>query len=484
MDRILADRYQIIKPLGQKPGRKTYLAKDLKNSFFVVVKLLIFDEDLDWQDFKLFEREANTLKNLSHPAIPSYLDSFELELPEGKSLAIVQTYIDALSLQEHIAAKRVFSEIETIELARSLLEILIYLHSRQPPVIHRDIKPSNILLKSRPGYGVGRVYLVDFGSVQTMAATSGGTITIVGTYGYMPPEQFGGQAFISSDLYSLGATLIYLISGKHPADLPQQKLRIKFESVVDERISPSFKSWLRRITEPSLEKRFNSASDARESLERVVEISEYIGDRSAKKSVFISRNDRAIDILISGRENNAKHLADLAYFWFFSGLFSVICFLSSASLGGGSFIAGIIWILIASLSVGYLFKLLYLSFGRVKIKIDSQYFKVTKNLFGLTFYRRRLLTKAISKLVRTQKINPEIIELKFGQKVLQISRENAQEILKIWVGKYTFELNTQMYDVRDNIEQKNILFSHLDRSELNWLTYELSDWLDLPITRK
>ncbi|MGF1490275.1 MAG: serine/threonine protein kinase [Prochloraceae cyanobacterium] len=483
MGRIIADRYQIIKSLGQKPGRKTYLAKDLNDSELVVIKLLIFDDDLEWQDFKLFEREANTLKNLSHPAIPSYLDSFELELPEGKSFAIVQTYIEARSLQEHITAKRVFNEIEIIEIARSLLEILIYLHSRQPPVIHRDIKPSNILLKSRPGYGVGRVYLVDFGSVQTMAATSGGTITIVGTYGYMPPEQFGGKAFVTSDLYSLGATLIYLMSGKHPADLPQQKLRIKFESAIDEAISPSFKSWLRRITEPSLERRFNSALDARESLDRVVEIKELTVDRSAQKSVFISKNERAIDILISGRENNAKQLADLAYFWFFSGLFAAACFLSSASLGGGTFIAGMIWILIASLSTGYVLKLLYLSFGRVKIKVDRQYFKVTKKLFGFTFYRRRLLTKAISKLVRT-KINTEKIELKLGKKVLKVPEENVKEILKIWVGKHTFELNTKMSDIRDNIESKNILFSNLDRSELNWLTYELSEWLDLPVTRK
>ncbi|MDJ0726873.1 MAG: serine/threonine-protein kinase [Prochloraceae cyanobacterium] len=482
MDRIIADRYQIIKPLGKKPGRKTYLAKELKTSKLVVIKLLIFDEDLDWQDFKLFEREANTLKNLSHPSIPSYLDSFELELPEGKSFAIVQSYIDALSLEEYVTEKRTFSEIETIELARSLLEILVYLHSRQPPVIHRDIKPSNILLKPRPGYGMGRVYLVDFGSVQTIAATTGGTITIVGTYGYMPPEQFGGKAFVNSDLYSLGATLIYLMAGKHPADLPQEKLRIKFESILENEISPSFRSWLKRMTEPSLEKRFKSASEARDSLDRVLEISELTSDRSVKKSVSISRDERAIDILISGRENNGKQILDLGYFWFFSASLAGVCFLSSASLGTGAVIAGIIWILIASLSLGYVFKLLYLSSVRVKIKIDRDYFRVTKKLFGLTFYRRRLFTNAISKLVMT-KAEPKNLESQFSKKVLKMPKTRAKEMLKIWVGKYTFELNTKMY-LRDNIKPKNILFSNLDRSELNWLTYELSDWLDLPITRK
>lgn len=76
-------------------------------------------------------------------------------------------------------------------IATQLLEILDYLHNRQPQVIHRDIKPSNILLGNRTGNNPGTVYLVDFGSVQTKVQT--GTIKIVGTYGYMPPEQFGGK---------------------------------------------------------------------------------------------------------------------------------------------------------------------------------------------------------------------------------------------------------------------------------------------------
>ncbi|MGB3534227.1 MAG: protein kinase [Microcoleaceae cyanobacterium] len=85
-----------------------------------------------------------------------------------------------------------------------------YLHSHLHPVIHRDIKPSNILLTDRSGNSPGTVYLVDFGSVKTVIQS--GTITIVGTYGYMPTEQFGGKTTPASDLYSLGATLIYLIT--------------------------------------------------------------------------------------------------------------------------------------------------------------------------------------------------------------------------------------------------------------------------------
>lgn len=108
------------------------------------------------------------------------------------------------------------------ELTKALLEILIYLHDRHPAVIHRDLKPSNILLGDRTGNSIGQVYLADFGSVQTLAAKEDRTITVVGTYGYMPPEQFGGRTVPASDIYSLGATLIGLLTGTHPADLPQK----------------------------------------------------------------------------------------------------------------------------------------------------------------------------------------------------------------------------------------------------------------------
>jgi serine/threonine protein kinase len=122
----------------------------------------------------------------------------------------VQTYIDAQSLDLAMSAGRRWNEAELKQIVQSLLKILDYLHSQIPPVIHRDIKPSNILISNRSSHHAGDIYLVDFGSVQSLGHRDSGTMTIVGTYGYMPPEQFGGKAFPASDLYSLGATIIYL----------------------------------------------------------------------------------------------------------------------------------------------------------------------------------------------------------------------------------------------------------------------------------
>jgi eukaryotic-like serine/threonine-protein kinase len=268
---ILHDRYQIQRQLGKNAGRRTLLAHDLQTQELVVVKLLSFDNDFEWDDLKLFQREAETLKALSHPAIPQYLDYFELELTYGKGFAFVQNYVEGRSLEEHIQSGRTFSESEAKQIAQSLLEILTYLHGRQPPVIHRDIKPSNILLTDRSGNSPGQVYLVDFGSVQTLAASQGGTITVVGTYGYMPPEQFGGHATPASDLYSLAATLVYVSTGKHPADLPQKDFRIQFE--LEAQLSSAFTNWLTWLTEPNLSDRPSSAQQALEALQQPAQIS-------------------------------------------------------------------------------------------------------------------------------------------------------------------------------------------------------------------
>jgi len=98
--------------------------------------------------------------------------------------------------------------------------------------------------------------------VQTVAKKEEGTITIVGSYGYIPLEQFGGQTTTASDLYSLGMTLIYLLTGTHPAELPQVDGRVKFNAEISKR----FERWLEKMTHPHLDKRFDSAKAAQLAL--------------------------------------------------------------------------------------------------------------------------------------------------------------------------------------------------------------------------
>lgn len=262
---ILQERYQLQQQLGNNGGRQTWLATDVKASppSPVIVKLLAFSPQMQWEELKLFEREAQILKQLNHPRIPQYRDYFSLDKETGAGLCwfgLVQEYIPGSSLAQLLDSGRRFTESQVRDIATQILEILIYLHGLNPPVLHRDIKPSNLILAEN-----NQIYLVDFGAVQNTAAVEGVTFTVVGTTGYAPLEQFWGQAVPASDLYALGATLIHLLTGMTPAELPQRNLRIQFKEQVS--ISANFISWIEAMTEPDIELRLSSAIQALAALE-------------------------------------------------------------------------------------------------------------------------------------------------------------------------------------------------------------------------
>ncbi|MFP4122518.1 protein kinase domain-containing protein [Coleofasciculus sp.] len=264
---ILNRRYQLRKQLGQNAGRQTWLAEDLETQpqELVVVKLLAFSPQIQWEEFKLFEREAQVLQHLDHPRIPRYRDYLSIEETESELpwFGLVQQYIPGLSLRQRLDKGQIFSEAEAQKIATDILNILIYLHELSPPVLHRDIKPSNLILDEQ-----GQVYLVDFGAVQDRAKAEGATFTVVGTSGYAAPEQLWGRAVAASDLYSLGATLIHLVTGIAPADLPQQNLRLQFADRV--KLNPRFSYWLDKLIDPATEQRFSSARQALEALTAAV----------------------------------------------------------------------------------------------------------------------------------------------------------------------------------------------------------------------
>ncbi|MCJ8279904.1 MAG: serine/threonine protein kinase [Rivularia sp. ALOHA_DT_140] len=304
---ILKERYEIIRQLAKKAGRKTLLARDLNTNELVVVKLLIFNSEVKWEELKLFETEAKTLHNLSFSAIPSCLDFFEVKLADKKALAFVQTYIEADSLEQHIQKRGIFQESEVKEVAKSFLRILVYLQEQNPPIIHRDIKPSNILLTNRSGNRIGDIFLVDFGSVETLASSESGVLTVVGTYGYMAPEQFGGRAVAASDLYGLGATLIYLLTGKSPQDLPQKQGLIQFEKVAE--CSREFSEWLKTMIEPLQEKRFKTEVEAYENNEDLSSITFSNFSQLLAKKILIKKSVGLIEILTPCQKNKQSSIA-------------------------------------------------------------------------------------------------------------------------------------------------------------------------------
>jgi serine/threonine protein kinase len=220
--RLIADRYRVERVLGEGSSARTLLCRDLQNDSLVAVKELHFARLGDWKFLELFQREARMLSMLEHSGIPRVFDYFEGS-GDSASFYIVQEFIEGPSLQQRMDSGPMLGQKEIHDLALGLLDVLDYLHGRAPPVIHRDIKPANILLRAD-----GMPALVDFGGVSMGWQPPGASgATVVGTVGYMPPEQFVGQAGVGSDLYSLGATLLHLITGRPPGDFPFDSGRIE-----------------------------------------------------------------------------------------------------------------------------------------------------------------------------------------------------------------------------------------------------------------
>ncbi|NEP11570.1 MAG: serine/threonine protein kinase [Symploca sp. SIO2C1] len=264
---VIAKRYQIVTLLGEGGMASTYAALDLNTNERVAIKVVSLREAINWKTLELFEREAEVLATLNHPFIPNYLDYFQLDVEDDTTNSdcrfyLVQELVEGESLATLVKRGWHTTETEVQDIARQVLEILTYIHQLNPPIIHRDIKPQNIIRRMD-----GKVYLVDFGAVQAVYnQTMGGSKTLVGTFGYMSVEQFQGKVHCASDLYSLGCTLIFLLTHRSPADLPQKQMKIDFRGKLN--ISNRFATWLERMSEPMLEKRFQSAKKALQQLQQ------------------------------------------------------------------------------------------------------------------------------------------------------------------------------------------------------------------------
>jgi serine/threonine protein kinase len=250
---LLNRRFRLKRQLNENPIRQTWLADDLILKDKAVVKLLALGGSMQWEDLKLLEREAQILKQLNHPRLVQYRDYFSLD-DQNVWFALVTEYIPGYSLKQKLENHHCFTQQQLYWIAFEILEILNYLHQLHPPVLHRDIKPSNLI------WGEDHhIYLIDLGAVQIQPRTPGSTFTVVGTFGYTPIEQFGGLAVPASDLYALGATLIHLLTGIPPSELPQEKFKMKFNA---DTLDPAFKNWLETLIEPAVESRFPTAQVA------------------------------------------------------------------------------------------------------------------------------------------------------------------------------------------------------------------------------
>jgi serine/threonine-protein kinase len=216
---ILNHRYRAIKMLGKGGFGATFVGVDLTvvgDPLCVIKQLRPMADDAQAVNtaISLFEREAKTLGKINHPQIPKLMDYFV----DHDRFYLIQELVNGQNLQREVKTQGVYGEIALRRFLEDITPILKYLHSER--VIHRDIKPANILRRKKDE----KLVLIDFGAVKDqvntqLAKTMGQTALTkfsVGTMGYAPPEQLAMRPIYSSDIFALGATCVYLITGKSP----------------------------------------------------------------------------------------------------------------------------------------------------------------------------------------------------------------------------------------------------------------------------
>lgn len=203
--------YQLLGKIGEGAFGETWIGSYGAERNPCVIKQLKLNEVERWKAIERFKREATVLESIDHSGVPKYFGFIE----ETDFVGIVQEHISGKTLEQFVS-DNTFQSIHLIQTVLVQgLKILDYLSKLTPSVVHRDISPKNILLDRKHN-----LYLIDFGGVQQSCAYESETVTCMGTFGYMAPEQLMGKATPRSDLFSFGMVMVYLITGKSIEELP------------------------------------------------------------------------------------------------------------------------------------------------------------------------------------------------------------------------------------------------------------------------
>jgi serine/threonine protein kinase, bacterial len=268
---LLRDRYRVLNALGQGGFGATFLAKDepLPGQPYCVIKQLrptgtaphVMQMARD-----LFEREAQTLGRIgNHPQVPRLLDYFEA----NQEFYLVQEYVSGCTIQQEIKRAGAFSEAGVKQFLSEILPVLQYIHSHQ--VIHRDIKPANLIRRSHDC----KLVLIDFGAVKNQVNSVAASLSeqtaltayAIGTPGFAPPEQMAMRPVYASDLYAVGVTCIYLLTGKSPKDLDYDPATGELLWQKQVHISEHFEGVLKKMLEVSVRHRYQSANEILRALD-------------------------------------------------------------------------------------------------------------------------------------------------------------------------------------------------------------------------
>jgi serine/threonine protein kinase len=243
--RLCDGRYVVRGLLGEGAQGVTYDAVTADGRR-VAIKRFDVRGARSWKDVELAERETRVLATLDHPLVPRYIEHFE----ENGALYLVMEKVEGETLEAMRQRQGPLPEDEVRRFLADADRALTYLHGRSSPVVHRDVKPRNVVRRPNGSY-----VLVDFGAVSELIMRHGKASTIVGTMGYMAPEQFQGRALPSTDIYAVGATALAALTGVEPETLPHQGLRVDVRAALQGRVSPAMTASLEQMLEPDPDRR-------------------------------------------------------------------------------------------------------------------------------------------------------------------------------------------------------------------------------------
>ncbi len=278
IERVVGDRYRILRDIGHGGFGQTYLAEDSNrfNEPCVLKELAPTAENQDTLEKakELFAREAEVLYKLQHPQIPRFREWF-VE-PTRQSMFLVQDYVEGPTYQEILRDRQPqnFSESEVVTLLTQMLPVLSYIHGRG--VVHRDLSPDNLICRNSDRLPV----LIDFGGVKAgtasisqsaqraQAEVSKPNITLIGKPGYSPEEQMRqGQVSAASDLYALGVTALVLLTGQEPAEL-YDSFHLKFDWHDKAQVSPGITAVLDKMVAYKVSDRYTAAVQVLQDIQR------------------------------------------------------------------------------------------------------------------------------------------------------------------------------------------------------------------------
>ncbi|MFQ5577037.1 MAG: PQQ-binding-like beta-propeller repeat protein [Anaerolineae bacterium] len=269
---ILQNRYEILRILGTGGMGFVYLSRDLnfaKAKRFCAIKEMISNtHDPNFRRLSLsnFEREANTLASIEHPAIVKIYDYFT----EGNRTYLVMQYIQGKNLEEivnQLPENQFIEEKRVLDWGIQICDVLTFLHSNETPIVYRDLKPPNLILKQSRD-GSERIILIDFGIAKAFQEGQKGTM--MGTEGYSPPEQYRGIASPQGDVYALGATLHHMITRRDPKLEPPFTFHEALPRMFNPDLSELTEQIIMRALSYEAKDRFATASEMKLALQNAL----------------------------------------------------------------------------------------------------------------------------------------------------------------------------------------------------------------------